>query len=57
MLARRNPETERNIPGTIEGYPVVAEVTGEIRPLGHLNLVAEAIGCLLLAFEQNEPRD
>ena len=34
MLARRNPETERKIPGTIEGYPVVAEVTGAIRPLG-----------------------
>jgi hypothetical protein len=34
MLARQNPEAERKIPGTIEGYPVVTEVTGEIRPLG-----------------------
>jgi hypothetical protein len=34
MLARQNPEAERKIPRTIEGYPVVAEVTGEIRPLG-----------------------
>jgi hypothetical protein len=34
MLARRNPEAEREIPRTIEGYPVITEVTGEIRPLG-----------------------
>jgi len=34
MLARKNPESERKIPRTIEGYPVVTEVTGEIRPLG-----------------------
>ena len=34
MLARQNPEAERKIPGTIEGYPVVREVTGQIRPLG-----------------------
>jgi hypothetical protein len=35
MLARNTAETERAIPKVIEGYPVVREVTGEIRPLGH----------------------
>ena len=35
MLVQRSPETERAIPKTIEGYPVVVEVTGEIRPLGN----------------------
>ena len=35
MLARNTAETERAIPKTIEGYPVVHEVTGEIRPLGN----------------------
>jgi hypothetical protein len=34
MLARKNPETERKIPHLLEGYPVIVEVTGEIRPLG-----------------------
>ena len=34
MLARKNPETERKIPHLRESYPVVVEVTGEIRPLG-----------------------
>jgi hypothetical protein len=34
MLARKSPETERAIPRLLEGYPVVVEVTGEIRPLG-----------------------
>lgn len=34
MLARKTPETERAIPKTLEGYPVVSEVTGEIRPMG-----------------------
>ena len=34
MLARKNPESERKIPRVIEGYPVVTEVTGEIRALG-----------------------
>ena len=34
MLARKTPETDRDIPKSIEGYPVVSEVTGEIRPLG-----------------------
>jgi hypothetical protein len=33
MLARPMPETERNIPHKIEGYPVVTEISGEIRPL------------------------
>ena len=34
MLARKTPETEHSIPRRIEGYPVVTEVTGEVRPLG-----------------------
>lgn len=34
MLARPSPETEKAIPRELEGYPVVTEVTGEIRPLG-----------------------
>jgi hypothetical protein len=33
MLARKTPESERDLPKSIEGYPVVVEVTGEIRPL------------------------
>lgn len=33
MLARKTAETERAIPKTLEGYPVVSEVTGEIRPM------------------------
>jgi hypothetical protein len=33
MLAQKSAETERAIPKTIEGYPVVLEVTGEVRPL------------------------
>jgi hypothetical protein len=33
MLARPIPETERKIPREIEGYPVVTEISGEIRPL------------------------
>jgi hypothetical protein len=35
MLARPSVETERALPKTLEGYPVVSEVTGEIRPLGN----------------------
>ena len=35
MLARKTSETERAIPRTLEGYPVVSEVTGEIRPMGN----------------------
>lgn len=34
MLARQSAEIERAIPKTLEGHPVVTEVTGEIRPLG-----------------------
>ena len=34
MLARTSPETEKAIPRELEGYRVVTEVTGEIRPLG-----------------------
>jgi hypothetical protein len=33
MLARHNPKTERAIPRSIEGYPVIVEVSGEIRAL------------------------
>jgi hypothetical protein len=35
MLARKDPNLERTIPRRLEGYPVVTEVTGEIRPLRH----------------------
>ena len=35
MLAEQNREAERKIPPVIEGYPVVIEVTGEIRPLNN----------------------
>src|SRR5437870_13132722 len=34
MLARKNPESERKIPRTIEGYSVVTEITGRVRALG-----------------------
>ena len=33
LLACKIPATERALPKSIEGYPVVVEVTGEIRPL------------------------
>jgi hypothetical protein len=33
MLAEKSAEVERAIPKSIEGFPVVTEVTGEIRPL------------------------
>ena len=33
MLARDDRELRRAIPKRLEGYPVVTEVTGEIRPL------------------------
>ena len=33
MLTREDRELARSIPLLIEGYPVVTEVTGEIRPL------------------------
>ena len=34
MLVRRNPKLEQALPRELEGYRVVTEVTGEIRPLG-----------------------
>jgi len=33
MLAQKSAQTERAIPKSIEGFPVVTEVTGEITPL------------------------
>ena len=33
MLARKSPDLERALPRTLEGHPVLTEVTGEIRPL------------------------
>jgi hypothetical protein len=33
MLARKDASLERRIPRTLEGHPVVTEVTGEIRPM------------------------
>ena len=33
MLAQKSAETEGALPKTLEGYPVVVEVTGELRPL------------------------
>lgn len=33
MLARPDPALERSLPRTLEGHPVVTEVTGEIKPL------------------------
>jgi len=32
LLADSNPATKRQIPGRLEGYRVVVEVTGTIRP-------------------------
>ncbi|PYL18624.1 MAG: hypothetical protein DME30_02715 [Verrucomicrobia bacterium] len=34
MLSRKSPATEQAIPRSIEGYDVITEVTGDIRPLG-----------------------
>ncbi len=34
MLARKDPALARSIPRVIEGYRVITEVTGEIKPLG-----------------------
>ena len=34
MLSRETPEAQRTIPRTIEGYPVLVEITGQIRALG-----------------------
>ena len=33
MLARKDPAAKQAIPRTLEGHPVVTEVTGEIKPL------------------------
>jgi hypothetical protein len=33
MLARKDPNLERQIPRELEGYQVVIEVTGEIHPM------------------------
>ena len=33
MLARKDRRLEASIPRTLEGYPVITEVTGEIRPM------------------------
>ena len=33
MLVRKDRKFERSLPRSIEGYPVVAEVTGEIKPM------------------------
>lgn len=32
LLADSNPATKRKIPGRLEGYRVVVEVTGTVRP-------------------------
>jgi hypothetical protein len=33
MLARKDADLERRIPRTLEGHPVMTEVTGEIHPM------------------------
>ena len=33
MLAKDDAQMQRSIPGSIEGYRVVTEVTGEIKPM------------------------
>jgi hypothetical protein len=33
MLARADPQLEKSLPRTLEGYRVVTEVTGPIRPM------------------------
>jgi hypothetical protein len=35
MVVAKTVELERAIPKTLEGFPVIIEVTGEIRPLGN----------------------
>ena len=37
MIARDTPELRKALPASIEDYPVVVEVTGEIRPLAGEN--------------------
>lgn len=34
MIAKKTPELERKIPKAIEGYAVVLDETGVIRPMG-----------------------
>jgi hypothetical protein len=34
MLVARDPKLEQAIPRELEGYRVITEITGEIRPLG-----------------------
>lgn len=34
MLSKDNPETIKQLPRTLDGYPVRAEVTGQIKPMG-----------------------
>jgi hypothetical protein len=33
-VTKKSPETLKQIPAAIEGYPVTVQETGEIRPLG-----------------------
>lgn len=33
MVSEKTPEMEKRVPGTLEGFPVVIEETGVIRPL------------------------
>jgi len=33
MVVAKSAEIEKAVPKTIEGFPVIVEVTGEIRPL------------------------
>jgi len=33
MVARKTPELERKVPKDLEGYPVIVEETGVIRPM------------------------
>jgi hypothetical protein len=35
MVKEKTPELEKRIPERIEGYPVVIEETGEIKPMGN----------------------
>jgi hypothetical protein len=35
MVVAKTAELEKAIPKTLEGFPVIIEVTGEIRPLGN----------------------
>jgi hypothetical protein len=35
MLERNDPAVERSLPRELEGYPVVTEVTGPIKPIRH----------------------